>query len=259
MRSLALASTPLAPGVSPVRISYRDVGAVVSGGPTAPVVVLHGGWGYDAYPFDRQITALERRHRVVIPDRSGYGGATPIDVLPADFHRRAAEETRAVLDGLALDRPVVWGHSDGAVIALLLALAAPGGIAGAIVEATHFFRQKPRSRRFFESVIANPASTAIMRLHARAWLQIGDEAASQTADFYDGRLPEIDVPLAVIHGARDPRTEPGELEAFRAAAGARHGTIDFLLLPEGGHSPHAEDAVADAVAGFVRQFLAAVR
>ena len=42
-----LTSSPLAPGASPTRISYRDIG----GG--SPMVILHGGWGYDAYPFDR--------------------------------------------------------------------------------------------------------------------------------------------------------------------------------------------------------------
>ena len=64
-----LHSSALAPGVSPVRIHYRDVGA----GP--PIVILHGGWGYEIYPFDRQIAALSADHRLVIPDRTGYGGS----------------------------------------------------------------------------------------------------------------------------------------------------------------------------------------
>src|SRR5260370_399606 len=133
---------------------------------------LHGGWGYDAYPFDRQITALSHRHRIVIPDRTGYGGSTAIDMLPIDFHQRAAAETIAVMDALGLERPVLWGHSDGAIIALVIGLASPARIAGAIVEATHYFKQKPRSRAFFESVVAAPRSR-IAAVHARGWLESG--------------------------------------------------------------------------------------
>jgi pimeloyl-ACP methyl ester carboxylesterase len=243
---ISIARTPLAPGVSPARIHYRDFGS------GSPIVVLHSGWGYDPYPFDRQIAALAPRHRIVIPDRSGYGGSPSIDILPPDFHHRAVEETLAVADGLKLQRPVVWGHSDGAVIALLLALAAPGRIAGAIVEAPHFFRRKPKSRRFFELVIANPASTPVMRLHARTWLQIGENAASGSDDLYGGRLSELRVPLAVIRGDRDPRTEPGEVDMLTAASGVRP---DVLTLPAGGHSPHSEPATADEVTRFVRRFL----
>src|SRR5213593_1819509 len=116
MPDVLLRSSPLAPDRSPVRIHYRDVGK----GP--PIVILHGGWGYDAYPFDRQLGALAPRFRIVIPDRTGYGGSEPLDTLPIDFHQRAADETRAVMAALDLDRPILWGHSDGAIIALLVGL-----------------------------------------------------------------------------------------------------------------------------------------
>jgi hypothetical protein len=32
-------------------------------------VILHGGWGYEAYPFDDAIAALARSRRVIAPDR----------------------------------------------------------------------------------------------------------------------------------------------------------------------------------------------
>ena len=97
-----------------MRIHYRDAGD----GPA--IVVLHGGWGYDAYPFDRQIGALASRHRIVIPDRTGYGRSESLDSLSTDFHQSAAAETLAVIEALHLDRPNQWGHSDGAIIALLI-------------------------------------------------------------------------------------------------------------------------------------------
>src|SRR5262249_14430914 len=149
-RVAMLAQSPLAPGASPVRIGYRESGDERSD-PGVPVVILHGGWGAAIYPFDRQVPLLARRHRVVMPDRTGYGRSGTLGEQPVDFHRRAAGETLALLDAIGIDRAIVWGHSDGAVIALWLSIAAPGRVVSVIAEAAHFFRRKPRSREFFET------------------------------------------------------------------------------------------------------------
>ena len=266
MPFVELARSPLAPGVTPVRIHVRDAGA------GRPIVFLHGGWGYGIYPVDRQIAALAGGGRMVIPDRSGYGGSSEIESLSPDFHRRAMDETRAVVDALGLERPILWGHSDGAIIALLLALEVPDRIGGVIAEATHFYRRKPRSRAFFEAVAANPRTLGdsvtsalardhgprwphVLERHARAWLQIADEAAVDDEDFYAGRLGEVAVPVLVIHGARDPRTEPGEIEALEHALEKCPGRRQFVILAEGGHSPHSEPATADNVTRIAAAFV----
>src|SRR3954453_2456097 len=83
---LQLPESPLAPGVSPVRIRYREYGC------GAPLVFLHGGWGYEVYPFDRQIAALALHRRIIIPDRSGYGGSSQIGHFDPRFHLAAADE-----------------------------------------------------------------------------------------------------------------------------------------------------------------------
>ena len=247
MDFVVVAHTPLAPHAAPARIAFRDAGA----GAAAPLVILHGGWGYDIYPFDRPIAAFAASRRVVIPDRSGYGDSPAIDALPVDFHDRAVGETVRVLDALALERPVLWGHSDGAIIALRLALARPDRVSAVIAEATHFYRHKPSSAAFFDNVLANPASTPIMRLHARAWLEIGVNVASPHDDFYDGRLGDLSVPTLLVHGGRDPRTEPGEIDAVHAVA----PQIDVRVFASAGHSPHSEAASADAVTAAAAEFL----
>jgi len=249
MADVLLDSSPLAPGRSPVRIHYRDAGD----GPA--IVILHGGWGYDAYPFDRQIAALASSHRIVIPDRTGYGRSEPIDTLATDFHQSAADETLAVIEALHLDRPVLWGHSDGAIIALLMGLQAPDRIAGAIVEATHYFRHKPASRPFFEAIVAKPRAP-FLDVHSRTWIRIVDESTPGD-DFYGGRLSELRVPVLLVHGGRDPRTEPGEFEALSAAL--QPVASQTLLLPEGGHSPHSEPATTAQVTGAAVSFVDGLR
>ena len=228
MPYLDLPSSALAPGVSPVRVHYRDAGA------GRPIVILHGGWGYGIYPFDRQIAALGATHRIVAPDRTGYGGSGRVVRQETDFHHRAAAETFAVIDALGLERPVVWGHSDGAVIALLMGLSNPGRLGGLIVEAAHFFRRKPASREFFDTMMRDPDRLGervtsvlasehgdgwrdLIRTNGDAWLRIADDPSAAADDLYGGRLADLRVPTLVIHGARDPRTEPGELEAIREA------------------------------------------
>ena len=262
MAHIALAHSPLAPGRSPAQIRVRESGAASD----RTVVFLHSGWGYEIYPFDRAASALAARYRVVAPDRSGYGGSGAIRSLPSDFHQSAAVETVAVLDALALQSPILWGHSDGAIIALLVALTSPGRAGGLVVEATHLWKRKPASRAFFDKAIANPDALGdgtvaalerdhgdrwreVIGMHALAWQRIGDEAASATDDFYGGRLPDVSVPVLVVHGARDPRTEPGELEALTAAlCGRSNVRTDVLVLPNGGHSPHSERQHAETVA-----------
>jgi len=261
--TLTIPSSPLT-AAAPVRIRCRAAGD----GP--PLVFLHGGWGYEIYPFDAQIRAFARDWRIVIPDRTNYGGSTPLEHLPTDFHARAADETLAVLDALTIDRAVLWGHSDGAIIALLLALARPDRVQAIVAEATHFLRVKPRSRGFFDQMAADPASLGervssvlahdhgarwedVIRANAGAWQRIADESPSPSADLYDGRLGELTVPTLVLHGANDPRTEPGELPALVGALGAR---ATPAVLDQGGHSPHSEAASADAAIARAAAFLA---
>ena len=69
-------------------------------------------------------------------------------------------------------------------------------------------------------------------------------------------------PLLFVHGGRDPRTEPGELDALRATlarapANRAPATEEarFAILPEGGHSPHSERATADEVTRIAAAFL----
>jgi pimeloyl-ACP methyl ester carboxylesterase len=245
-----------------VPIHYREVGA------GAPVVILHGGWGYEVYPFDRQIADLERDHRLVIPDRTGYGQSGRLAAQEVDFHLRAADETFAVIDALALQRPVLWGHSDGAVIAILMALERPERLRAVILEATHLRRDKPASRPFFDTMMRDPDGLGdrvgailardhgagwrdVIRMNGVAWRRIADERTSSDEDLYGGRLADLRVPSLIIHGARDPRTEPGELDALRAKLpGAR-----VAIVADGGHSPHSERLTADEVTRIARGFI----
>jgi pimeloyl-ACP methyl ester carboxylesterase len=264
MRHIDLKESPLIPDASPVKIYCREYG---SGSRT--LVYLHGGWGYEVYPFDKQTEAFGADFKILIPDRSGYGRSMRIDRVPTDFHARAAVETATLLRALEIERPVLWGHSDGAVIAALMGLASPESYSGIILEAFHFLRGKPSSREFFETMAADPdvlgekISRVLSRDHGEdywrrlilmngyAWLDIAAEAEIRGDDLYDGRLGVLEVPCVFIHGGRDPRTEPGELEKVQRALPSTR----IAIVEGGGHSPHSESGSYVEVNRIAGEFL----
>ena len=264
----SLPTSPLVPGVKPVQIYYRDEGN------GAPLLFLHGGWGYDFYPFNRQIEGLSEEFRIIIPDRSGYGRSTRLVAeLPLDFHYRAATETLSFLDSLGIERAFLWGHSDGAIIAAILGFTAPERVSGLILEAFHFYRVKPGSREFFGTLAHRPEALSpelrekfarelgadywpqLITGHARAWLQMADESIGREDDPYSGRLREITAPTLIVHGRLDPRTEPGELDAVRGQL----SQAEMRILDDASHSPHSESASADLVTGIAGSFLRKLR
>lgn len=248
MPFVELKNSPHAMGASPVRIHYRDFGS------GQPVVFLHGGWGYGVYPIDRQVEELREQFRLIVPDRSGHGRSARFPgELPLDFHRRAAEEALLMLDALKIGRAVLWGHSDGSVIAAMIGLLAPERCERLILEAFHFRRDKPGSHNFFQRFARHPGQVSekvqaslaadhgvahwrkVIQRNCRVWLKLA--ADSQPGeDLYGGRLDELKVPVTFMHGRHDPRTEPGEMEQVRELL----PDAKFRFVENGRHSPHSE-------------------
>lgn len=260
----SLQTSPLVPDVSPVEIYYREEGEGL------PLVLLHGGWGYGLNPFNRQIEKLRDEFKLICPDRSGYGRSTRLVAdLPPNFHYHAAAETLSLLAALGSERAFFWGHSDGAVIAAIIGFTAPERVSGLILEAFHYFRMKPSSREFFETLARQPEALSAelserlalefgaadwrtsLASHANAWRRIALESAGPADDLFGGRLHEVTAPTLFIHGKLDPRTEPGELDGV--AAQLPHA--EMRLLDGAGHSPHSETATADLVTQLAREFL----
>lgn len=268
MPTLELLHSPHAPGIAPVTIHYREFGS------GEPLVILHGGWGYGVYPFDRQIAPFASEFRILIPDRSGYGHSTRVGgEMPLDFHQRAAAETFSFLDALGIQRAHLWGHSDGSVIAAMMGLTAPDRCAGVILEAFHYLRRKPGSRAFFERFAARPEELGeetrnlltqdhgeshwptVLRRNCSAWFRIADNVKRPEEDLYDGRLGQLRVPTMFLHGSLDPRTEPGEMDRVRQSL--PHATMRFVS--NGKHSPHSEAGAWQECNEVAMEFLQARR
>jgi len=168
------------------------------------------------------------------------------------------------MDALSIESAVLWGHSDGAVIAALLGLDAPERVRAVILEAFHYTTQKARSWGWMRSVLATPDSVgerskaALLRDHGEEWPKVVERNASAwleigrigTPDLYSGKLAELSAPALFIHGANDRRAEPGDLDAVRRAF-----PTAAVRIIEAGHSPHSELASAEECTRIASEFL----
>jgi pimeloyl-ACP methyl ester carboxylesterase len=94
-----------------------------------PLVLLHPG-GADARAFQVVVPGLAERFRVFRPDRRGHG-RTP-DVDGPITYELMARDTIAFLERVVGGPAPLVGHSDGAPVALLTALARPDLVPGLV-------------------------------------------------------------------------------------------------------------------------------
>jgi pimeloyl-ACP methyl ester carboxylesterase len=94
----------------------------------APVVLLHGGLGHSGN-WGYQVPALiASGYRAILIDTRGHGRSTR-DTRPF-MYEWLASDVLVVLDRLELEKAAIVGWSDGACIALILAMQAPARVTG---------------------------------------------------------------------------------------------------------------------------------
>jgi len=120
-------------------MTYVDVAGVktwyAEQGAGDPLILLHGALT-DASEFGANLPALAERFRVLTPERRGHGHTPDVDG-PISYDLMAAD-TAAFLDQLKIGRAHLVGHSDGANVALLVALARPDLVDGLVLISGNF-------------------------------------------------------------------------------------------------------------------------
>jgi 3-oxoadipate enol-lactonase len=228
-------------------------------GDDGPAVVLVHGWSYSAHTWDDVTPPLVRAGLTVIDYDVRAHGASAWSG-PAVTMRELADDLRAVITGLGVDRPVVCGHSLGGMIALEHAFACPTEISGLALVGTGV-GQRPDDQilhdtlteyfthssdltpwwPLFEAALYSPAyrATAGPRLAAvRARFLASDLAAElsvlgavRTRDDLTDRLPELTVPTVVVVGEQDPIWT---VEDHRVIADRIPGA-ELTVIPGAGH------------------------
>ncbi len=239
----------------PLRLEYQWVGAAASA--TPPVVFLHEGLGSVAMwkDFPERLCS-DHGLRGLVFSRYGYGQSTPKPPdehwTPAFMHAQAHEVLRLLFTQLQIARPWLFGHSDGASIALLH--AAKFEVAGIVVVAPHLFVEDvsiasiEQARDAYEST---DLRERLARYHAdpdsafRGWNDIWLNPAFRGWNI-EAELDTITCPVLAVQGEDDEYGTLAQIERIRA----RLPKTRLLVMPKCGHSPHRDQpAQLSAAAG----------
>jgi pimeloyl-ACP methyl ester carboxylesterase len=232
---------------------------------TQTMVFLHEGLGSVAMWKDFPHELCTRLGmRGLVYSRYGYGKSTPRPLEerwdPTFMHMEAQNVLPQLLAALKINRPWLFGHSDGASIALIYAATFPQAIPGVIAVAPHVFVEP----------IAIESIEAAHDLYVRSGLreklaEYHDDVDSAfwgwndvwlSQEFRDWNiadaLPHIEAPTLAIQGEDDEYGAAAQVETV--ARETQRG--ELLLIPDCKHSPHRDqpDIVIDAVKAFVDEY-----
>lgn len=191
------------------RIWYADFGS----GP--PVILLHGGLGHGGN-WGYQVPALTGSgQRVVVVDSRGHGRSTR-DGRPFTYELMASD-VLAVMDALDLTKAAVVGWSDGACIALILAMMAPARITGVF-----FFgcNMDPSGTR--DIVQPNPLIDHCFGRHAEDYAQL-----SATPDGFKAFAEAVGLMMKT-----EPRYSAADLARIRVPVAIVQSEHDEFIKPE---------------------------
>lgn len=107
--------------------------AVADDGEGVPVVLLHGLTATRRYVVMGSRSLERSGHRVVAYDARGHGASSPAMSPDAYGYPELADDLRAVMDEMEIERAVIAGASMGAHTLLRFALDAPDRVAALVV------------------------------------------------------------------------------------------------------------------------------
>jgi pimeloyl-ACP methyl ester carboxylesterase len=235
----------------PVRIEHQWIGTADRAAPL--IVFLHEGLGSLAMWKDFPAQLCQAAGcRGLVYSRPGYGRSTPRaaeEAWDVDFmHAQAHQVLPALFNALAIDAaaepPWLFGHSDGASIALLHAAKYPQAVAGVIAAAPHIMVEDVSVQSIAkarDAYLKTDLKQRLAKYHDdpdsafwgwnRVWLLPAFRGWSIAAE-----IQTVASPLLAMQGVDD---EYGTLEQIRGIA-RRLPQTQLLELEECGHSPHRE-------------------
>lgn len=216
--------------------------AVDDRGSGAGVLLVHGQPGRRA-DWDRLSALLETTHRVLVPDRPGWGQSPG----PATGLAANAGVLAELLDARGMAPATVVGHSFGGGVALALALEHPSSVRSLVLVASVGARA---SLGLVDRTLghAAPSWTLARTGPAGASFALEQRALLDETPALESRLARIEVPTVVVAGRRDLVVPP---RASLALAGAIPGA-ELVWVPDGGHQLHRRHPAR--LAGIVRRY-----
>ncbi len=226
------------------------------------ILMLHEALGSVSYwkSFPQQL-AHTTGYNVITYSRAGHGDSEgPVELRTDDYYLQQVQIViPALLKHFSVDCPVLYGHSEGAGIALLYAAKSPR-LKALILESPFVIGNQAAGQVIQQMASVYSGSKLQQRL--AHYHQNPDEvfhswvrwAASLGKEIFPLRnfLPDIACPVLVLQGERDEFGTTQQLAALQASiANVQHETFANT-----GHLPHREQT--DSVLQTVSQFLSSL-
>jgi pimeloyl-ACP methyl ester carboxylesterase len=224
-----------------------------------PILMLHGALSSIStwHDFPARIANATQRE-VIAWSRRGYGAS---ELLPRprkpDYLQEEAEALPPLLDALGVDRAHLYGHSDGASIALIAAALSTARVASLVLEAPHILTEE----RTVDMVAVRKMEyettdlrEKLSRHHAdvdhvfRLWSDIWLDPRMRHWNI-EKLLPRIRAPILLIQGLDDEFATMEQVDRIQTVV----PWAQRLELQDCGHAPHREQPqiVLDAIATFL--------
>ena len=244
--------------VGGMRLEVALHGTPVAG--KASIVLLHEGLGSVALWKSFPLQLAERTGRpVAVYSRYGHGQS---DVLAGKrdvdyMHYEGETVLPQVIAELGLERPILFGHSDGASIALICAGSHPQLVSALVLEAPHVFVEdhtiagiEAARTAFLETDLPQKLARYHRDVERTFWgwndIWLDERFRNWNIERY---LSGVRVPVLVIQGQDDEYGTAAQYETIaHSIAGSR-----IVALTSCGHSPHRDRTLAtlDATASFL--------
>ncbi|MFA6866284.1 MAG: alpha/beta hydrolase [Clostridia bacterium] len=152
-----------------------------------PLILLHGNGGSHS-DFDNLIEYLSNDYEVFALDSRCQGESTGNEIS----YELMAQDTAVFIETMGLDHPIIFGHSDGGIVGLLLAINYPDSLCGLISGGAN---SNPNGLKWY-SLLETKIAYAIKN---DALDKMMIEEPNITAD----NLKSINVPTYIIAGEFD--------------------------------------------------------
>lgn len=204
-----------------------------------PLILLHGGLG-SGESWYKQIPEFSQKYKIIRVDSRGQGRSTD-GKLPLTYHLMA-EDVVALMDKLHLSSARVVGWSDGANIAIDLAIHHPTRVKALVAYGTNI--NPAGLQPDFVNYLRTASKEKLEKDLGREFLQVTKEPERLAEivqkikvmwltepQFTKAQLASINVPALIMDGKLEEAIRPDH--AAEIAAAIPSSTL--VILPEVGH------------------------
>jgi pimeloyl-ACP methyl ester carboxylesterase len=194
--------------------------------------------------------AQQLKCNFLIYDRIGYGeSSSDPEALHRrkDYLRKEAELLNDMIMYRSILKPVLFGHSDGATIALIAAAQVNNVIHAVISESAHIFVEVVTLmgvQNLAEDYANGALRARLSKYHSE---KVDDVFFSWTKLWLSHKfrkwtiehmLPEITCPCLILQGAQD---QFGSIEQVKRIKQGIIGKVESVIMNNVGHTPHREN------------------